>query len=195
MLRPAAILLITILACTVVSGQQATVRRDTQLPVELSHSVKTKSAKVGDRVKFRLNEPVLIGNNIVVPEGAKIFGTIEEVQNDAPGEIRSWFRLRILSLEWKKGNAPLNAVVQSVEPSPAQDLMMIRRRHRPLQVPSFMLNIRIRAHVRRDAYTEFYSKEKDFVLRSGVVFMLRQIDPTREPAMMGNERTNEIHPR
>ena len=187
-------LILTLSFATALCAQEAIVRRDTQFPVELDTTVKSRSAKVGDKVKFRLNEAVLIGNNVVVPDGAKITGTIEAVENDASSEPHSSFRIRIGTLEWKKGSARLNAIVQSVEPSPAQEMIMMRRRRSPLRPPSFMLNLHIRAHVRRDAYTEFYSNDKDFVLRSGVVFVLRHIDPAHEPAMMGNDSTIDITP-
>ena len=189
------LLIFTVLACTALSAQEAVVRRDTQFPVELNDTIKTKSAKVGDRVRFRLNEAVLIGNNVVVPEGAKITGSIVAVQHDGAEEPRSAMRIRIDSLEWKKGAAKLNAVVQSVEPTPAQMMIIPHRRHAPLRTPSFMVDIQIRAHVRRDAYTDFYSKDKNFVLHSGVVFMLRHIDPQHDPAMMGADPIIDVTPR
>lgn len=194
MLRPG-LSILTVLACTALSAQEAVVRRDTQFPVELNDTIKTKSAKVGDRVRFRLNEAVLIGNNVVVPEGAKIFGTIVAVQHDASDEPRSAVRIRINNLEWKKGTARLNAVVQSVEPTPAQLMIIPRRRHAPLRPPSFMQDIKIKAHVRRNAYTDFYSKDKNFVLHSGVVFLLRHIDPDHDPAMMGADPIIDVPPR
>jgi hypothetical protein len=155
MLRPG-LLILTVLACTALSAQEAVVRRDTQFPVELRDTVKSKSAKVGDKIRFRLNEAVLIGNNIVVPEGAKITGIIDAVQNDGSEEARSAIKIRIDGLEWKKGRARLNAVVMSVEPMPVQIVIIPHRRHPPLRLPSFTQNIHIKAYIRRDAYTEFY---------------------------------------
>lgn len=192
--RPVLVLIFSVLACTVLSAQEAVVRRDTQFPVELGTTIKSKSAKVGDKVKFRLNEAVLIGNNVVVPEGAKITGTIDAVQDDGTEEPRSAIRIRIHGLEWKKGTARLNAVVLSVEPTPAQLMIIPRRRHPPLRSPSFTQKIHIKAHVRRDAYTDFFSNEKNLVLHSGIVFMLRQIDPDRAPAMMGADPIFDISP-
>jgi hypothetical protein len=192
--RLGVLLIISVLACTALSAQEAVVRRDTQFPVELKDTLKSKSAKVGDKIKFRLNEAVLIGNNIVVPEGAKITGTIDAVRNDAAEEPRSAIRIRIHGLEWKKGTARLNAVVMSVEPTPAQLMIIPHRRHPPLRSPSFTQNIQIKAHVRRDAYTDFISKDKDLVLHSGIVFMIRHIDPDREPAMIGADPIFDMSP-
>jgi hypothetical protein len=187
MIRPATLLSFAVLACALLSAQEAVVRRDTQFPVELSTTVKTRSAKIGDKVKFRLNEAVLIGKNIVVPEGATIIGTIESVRNSATDQPRSLVGIRLATLEWKKGRAKLNAVVLSVEPTPAQNMIMTRRRRPPLRPPSFLQGIHIKAHVRRNAYTEFFSDKNEFTLRSGSTFVLRQIDPNRDPAVMGPE--------
>lgn len=192
--RLGVLLIVSVLACTALSAQEAVVRRDTQFPVELRDTIKSKSAKVGDKIKFRLNEAVLIGNNVVVPEGAKISGTIDAVQNEGAEEPRSAIRIRIHSLEWKKGTAQLNAVVMSVEPTPAQLMIIPHRRHPPLRSPSFTQNIHIKAHVRRDAYTDFFSNDKNLVLHSGVVFMLRHIDPDHEPAMFGADPIFDISP-
>jgi hypothetical protein len=194
-LRPL-LIVVSFLSCIALSAQEAVVRRDTQLPVELTNTIKSHSAKVGDKVKFRLNEAVLIGNNIVVPEGAKIFGVVEAVRDNSDDQPHSLVRIRIDRLEWKKGSARLNAVVLSVEPTPAQSIIMSHRRRRPpLPPPSFMLGIRIKAHVRRDAYVEFFSDKKDLTLHSGMTFVLRQIDPDHNPATMGRDSTIDLNPR
>jgi hypothetical protein len=175
-------------------AQEAVVRRDTQFPVELKKSIKTRSAKVGDKVEFRLNEAVLIGNGVVVPEGAKMFARVEAVQNDAPDEPHSSMGIRIDRLEWKKGTARLNGIIMSVEPTPAQSMIISRRHHPPLRIPSFMQHIRIKSHIQREAYSEFISKEKDFALHSGVMFIVRQIDPDRDPARAGKDSTVDVDP-
>jgi hypothetical protein len=48
--------------------------------------------------------------------------------------------------------------------------------------------------MRKDAYTDFQSEEKDFVLRSGITFLLRQLDPDRDPEMMSNEPLLDVSP-
>jgi hypothetical protein len=194
MARLGVLFLLSVLACTSLLAQEAVVRRDTQFPVELSNTIKTHSAKVGDKIKFRLNEAVLIGNNIVVPEGARITGTIQTVRNNGVSEPRSLLSIRIDNLEWKKGRATLNAVVLSVEPTPAQDMLMTRRRRPPPLRPSFMQGIHIKSHIRREAYTEFSSDKDNFVLHSGIAFVLRQIDPNRDPAVIGPDSILDVNP-
>ncbi len=176
------------------AAQQVTVRRDTQFPVELRTSVKTDSAKVGNTVEFRTTEAVLIGNNIVVPRDARIVGHIEQVRSGAAGSPRSLFRLRIDTLKWKNSDAALNGIVSAVEPAPAEEIVMHRRRRPFFEPPDFLKGIHIRAHVRRYAFTEFFSDQKNFVLRSGIMLVLRQIDPDHEPAMAGQEPIVDVGP-
>ena len=182
------------LAAPSVVTQEAVVRRDTLFPAELRTTVKTDSVRVGSTVEFRTNEAVLIGNNIVVPDDAKIIGTVEVIRRDSVDSPRSLVRIRLGTLQWKNGSAKLNAVVASVEASPAEQMLMSRHRRSVLQPPSFLRGIRILAHMRKDAYTDFQSEEKDFVLRSGIVFLLRQLDPDHDPEMMSNEPLLEISP-
>ncbi len=160
------------------SERQFSVRRDTQFPVEFKHSIKAKNAKVGDTVEFRTVGAVLIGNNVVVPDNSVILATIVEVQHRSATSRRSLLRLKIHTVRWKDGEAPLNAIVTSVRPGRIQELEL--RWHRTL-IPTFLEGIKIVSHQQRDADTEFYSDDKDFTLRGGVALLLRQIDPNAYP--------------
>lgn len=157
-------------------GGETLVRRDTEFPVEIVHTIKGKNAKAGDPVEFRTTEAVLIGNDIVVPRNATILGTILEVQKRGPAWPKSLLRVRIHTLRWKNGEASLNAMIASVM-RPHMDSAAWNFR----PAPTFMEGIRVVSHQRREAYTEFFSDRRDVVLRSGVGFMLRQIDPTNYP--------------
>jgi hypothetical protein len=190
----AVLLALAALAAPLLVAQETIVRRDTLFPVELRTTVKTDSVKIGSTVEFRTNEAVLIGNNIVVPDDAKILGTVEVIRRDSVDSPRSLVRIRLGTLYWKNGSAKLNAVVASVEASPAEQMLMTRHRRNPVQPPSFLRGIRILAHMRKDAYTDFQSEEKDFVLRSGITFLLRQLDPDRDPEMMSNEPLLDVSP-
>ncbi len=175
-------------------AQQASVRTDTQIPVELGTTIKTQSAKVGDRIKFRTTEAVLIGNNIVVPQDATITGRIEKVLSDAEDSPHSVVRISIDHLQWKNGQAPLNAVVFGIEPTAAEEILRMPRRRSLRELPNFLKDIRIRAHLGRSADTEFYSNQSNFTLQSGLYFLLRQIDPDHDPAMMGKDHTINVGP-
>ncbi len=152
------------------------VPRDTEFPVELAHTVNVRNAKVGDPIEFHTLEPVLIGNDTVVPQNATILGSITEIQRRGPGWQRCLIRITIHSLRWKRGEAVLNAMVSSIL-RPHADELYWRFRY----APTFMEGIRVISHQRGDAYTEFFSDHKDVVLHSGVSFMLRQIEPEGNP--------------
>lgn len=155
---------------------EPTVRRETQFPVEVRHTISASSAKIGDTVEFRTDEPVLIGNNIVVPEKATILGTVVDVRRHT-GSFPSVLRIRFDRLRWKSGEAKLNAMVLSV-----RRLYAEAGDWRFHYAPTFIEGIRVISHQQRDAYTEFICDKKDVTLRSGVAFMLRQIDPDSYPA-------------
>jgi flagellar biosynthesis GTPase FlhF len=55
------------------------VRAGTQLVVALSTDVSTKTARVGDPFEARLTAPLLSGDRVVAPQGARVTGTITEV--------------------------------------------------------------------------------------------------------------------
>lgn len=160
----------------VASGEHISVRRDTQFPVELRHTLKAASAKIGDPVEFRTAAPVLIGNNIVVPEDSVILGTVIEVRHKAAESPRSLIRIRIHTLKWKNGETGLNAMVSSVL-RPRAFALGINVTH----PTTFLEGIRVVSHQKREAYTEFFSDERDVSLRSGVSLLLRQIDPEAYP--------------
>ena len=190
----AAILFCSAIVCF---AQEITVRRDTQFPVELHTTVKSDDAKPGTKLEFRTTEAVLIGNNIVVPSNSKVLGTIELVRSDATTGPRHLLRIQIDTLKWKKSQASLNAVIASVEPTAAQK-MLTARRHRfpwPPALPQpFLKGVHIRAHYLRDAYTDFFSDDNRISLRSGMVFVLRHVDPDHIPAMAGDRSSLDVNP-
>lgn len=55
------------------------VQAGTQLVVALATDVSTKTAKVGDPFEARLTAPLLSGDHVVAPQGARVTGTITEV--------------------------------------------------------------------------------------------------------------------
>jgi len=177
MIREAsAFLLPLVLVSLAMSGTDAAVRRDTQFPVQVRHTVKADSAKVGDPVEFRTDEAVLIGNNVVIPEDATILGTIIKVERRSRDSRQSLIRIRIHTLRWKTGEAALNAMVSSIRRpyASATDWHF----H---DMPTFVEGIRVTSYQRRDAYTDFSSDQKNVTLRAGVALMLRQIDPEAYP--------------
>jgi hypothetical protein len=152
------------------------VRHNTEFPVEVHGTIKSASARVGDTVEFRTEIPVLIGNKIVVPNNATILGTVTEVRHGEHDWPRSLIRIRIHTLRWKDQQIHLNAMVTSIR----------RVRHMTAvatfgSMPTFLEGVRVVSHLQHNASTEFVSDQKDVVIRSGVSFMIRQIDPDAYP--------------
>lgn len=168
------ILCFVVFLCTVAAAQEKIeVRRDTMFPVSVRKTFKTSSAKPGAPVEFKLENPVLIGNNIVVPSNALILGEVVEAGHNPESSPRSFIRIRIHTLRWKGHEAPLNAVVSSITPSH----MITYGVNNVPHSPTFMEGIRVLSHMKHEACTDFLSDDKDVVVRSGVRFVLRQIDP------------------
>lgn len=168
---------LVLLCSATLVAQNETVRRDTMFPVEVEQTVKSKDVRIGDSIELKLESGVLIGNNIVAPQGAKIFGEVLQAWNDATGKPRSLLRIRFHTLKWKDHEIPLNAVVSSIVPG---HVAMYGLSGLPIR-PTFMEDIRVLSHLRRVSSTEFQSDDKSFSIRSGVRFVLRQIDPEMYP--------------
>ncbi|HEX6880218.1 MAG TPA: hypothetical protein VF135_07630 [Terriglobales bacterium] len=190
----AAILFCCAIVCC---AQEIKVRRDTQFPVELHTTVRSDKAKPGTKVEFRTTEAVLIGNNIVVPSNSKVLGSVEQVRSGAPTGPRYLLSIHIETLKWKDHEVYLNAVVASVEPTPAQKMLTARRHRFPwpdVEPQPFLKGVHIRAHYVRDAYTDFFSNDNNINLRSGIVFILRHVDPDHIPAMAGHRSALDVNP-
>ncbi len=175
-------------------AQQVSVRPGTEIPVELRTKIDTQSVNAGTRINFQTIEAVLIGHNIVVPANATVVGSVEHVANGDAASPKSLLRISIHTLKWKHGEAPLNAVIISIERTPAQDMMMARGRHPFRSPPTFLKEIHVRAHLSRSASTEFYSDRPSFTVNKGLYFLLREVDPDHEPAMAGQDHILDVGP-
>ncbi len=47
-----------------------------KIPAELNKSIKAEKAKPGDRLEFRIAEPILAGKGMVIPKDAKLYGSV-----------------------------------------------------------------------------------------------------------------------
>ena len=148
-----------------------TVLPDTRLPVELHGTVRVSQAKVGDPVEFRTIEPVLIGNGVVVPESAKVRGTVVFARTNHQSTPSSWIRIRVQELRWKTGQASLNAVVDGVYYVRSSYFNSF---HRGTRV-TFLEGIHVTPHLFRNASTDFFSDSKAVVLHDGIILEMRHI--------------------
>jgi type IV secretion system protein VirB10 len=84
-------------------GQKLTVPSGTRLAVVLENGISTRSAKAGDSLYFHTSFPVTQHNQIVIPVGSYLRGSLLETKR--PGRIkgRGEFRLRLESLIFPNG--------------------------------------------------------------------------------------------
>jgi hypothetical protein len=151
------------------------IKPDTTFPAELRHTIHSSSVKVGDPVEFRTVEAVLIGNGVVVPDGASLLGEIDKVQPRSVSSSEASVSVRINKLQWGNHSIPLNLVVSKVFYARAGYV----NEPRPGVKPTFLEGIQIVAHLSDVAFTEFSSSKKEVVLRNGVLLLFRQIDPEK----------------
>jgi hypothetical protein len=179
-------LILFALACRIslTAGDTTVVRRDTYFPVVLQTVISTETAKAGDQVIFRTTQGVLIGNNIVVPSGAEVMGTIDEVQWNRANGPRSVLVIRFHAVRWPDGRVGLNAVVSGVEKATPYEKSFLRPIKNVFSRPTLLEHINIYAHIQRSAFTEFTSDQARFALRPGIRLVLRHLEPDREPSLM-----------
>lgn len=175
-----------ILVCTLglMAADIPVVRKDTHFPVVLQKEISTKTAKVGDVVTFRTAEGVLIGHNIVVPRGADVLGTIDEIKRDAVNSPHTVLVIRFRAVRWPEGKIDLNAVVASVESITQSEGAFVRFVHTLFSRPTLLEHVHVYAHIQQDAFTEFTSDDPEFALRPGIRLVLWHLDPDHEPEMM-----------
>jgi hypothetical protein len=182
-----------VLICsTFTLADQVTVKRDTQLLVQLRTAMATATAKPGAALEFQTTAGVLIGSGIVVPRGSRVFGKVEEVRSgsSAAGAV---LRVSLDRLEWDGGSTALNAVVIGVEPSDAEDNPVWRHLHRAVIGRRTMLeHIAVRSHVGRKAFVEFASNRDNFTLHRGVRLALWQVDPETDPVIFVKNPVLEV---
>jgi ribosomal protein L14 len=173
-------------------AEQPTVKRDTQLPVQLRTAMATATAKPGAALEFQTTAGVLIGNGIVVPRGSRVLGTVEDVRSES-STAAAVLRVSLYRLEWDGGSTPLNAVVIGVEPSDVDDNPIWRHLHRAVKGrPTMLEHISVQSHIVPEPFVDFECDRGDFVLRRGVRLVLLQIDPQRAPAMFARSPILEV---
>jgi PEGA domain-containing protein len=96
---------ITFLAFAGMMAAQVTVPDGTRLRVRLDQSISSANADQGQSVELSVTEAVKIGDQVVIPEGARVTGTITEAQEKRhmgrAGKLDfSIDRVRVIDGEW-----------------------------------------------------------------------------------------------
>ena len=127
---------------------------------------------MGSPVEFRLLTPVLVGNGLVVPEEATLIGHVVQIATPTDHNPSSSLSVSVHTIRWGKNELPINAVVSQ--------LYFVRSSYiagGSAPRATFLEGIQIVSHLAAEANTEFSSTKKEVVLRSGILLLLRQIDP------------------
>jgi hypothetical protein len=103
------------------SSNPATLPAGTALVVELTKSADAKKAKVGDPVKAKLIQDLIIHGQIAAPQGSKIQGVITEVKTRSGDAQESVLQFIFKKMVLKGGRElTFDAVVEAVAP-PRED--------------------------------------------------------------------------
>lgn len=118
------VLLMTALASWPVSAQTGSSSGIPHVQVELLSSVKTKKAKVGDKVKAKTASPLILSDGTAVPVASMISGQVREVEADAGGKSSVVISFDQVEVDGKKRPVPFvirAAMLAGGSPGPAQD--------------------------------------------------------------------------
>ncbi len=103
-------------AATRAAGHKLTVPSGTRLAVVLENGISTRSAKAGDALYFHTAFPVTLNNQIVIPVGSYLRGSLLEAKRPGRVKGRGEFRLRLESLIFPNGyTVDLLAAPRSVD--------------------------------------------------------------------------------
>lgn len=75
------------------ASERVTVPAGTRLLVRMIDSVDSATNKVGDRFRASLEEPLVVGNTVVAPKGAEVYGRLTEAK--AAGKISGQSDLKL----------------------------------------------------------------------------------------------------
>src|SRR5207302_4912819 len=84
-------------------GQKLTVPSGTRLAVVLENGISTRSAKAGDSLYFHTAFPVTQNNEVVIPVGSYLRGSLMESKRPGRVKGKGAFRLRLESLSLPNG--------------------------------------------------------------------------------------------
>ncbi len=95
------------------SIQNLNTAAQTSIPVQLKKTVRSDKARIGDAVRLEALEPVLLGDNVVLPRDAKLYGHVVDV---SPWEQAGYSRLSIVveRAVWGKQEVRMRAFISGL---------------------------------------------------------------------------------
>jgi hypothetical protein len=90
-----------------VTNSRSVLPEGTPIRLMILREINSRTAKVGDRFKLRVDEPVFIDGKAVVPVGSTAWGEVSLVQQNGPVGKGGKLSLNLLYLELPAGHVPL----------------------------------------------------------------------------------------
>lgn len=84
--------------------------KGTQVQLMVTREINSRSAKAGERVKLRVNVPVLVGTAIAIPVGSTAWGEVVTVSGTSAAGGRGHLSMRLLSVETISGPVALTGM-------------------------------------------------------------------------------------
>src|SRR5689334_9503128 len=66
------------------SAEEVTLKKGTDVKLAFDQNLSSKTAKVGDKVPFHVDEDVVVDGKTVIKQGTKVTGTVEKVSKKKP---------------------------------------------------------------------------------------------------------------
>lgn len=86
-------------------SQEVTVKKGTDLHLVFDSSLSSKTAKVGDRVRFHVEDPLQVNGTTVVARGTKVIGIIQGVHGRGRYGVNARVQLHMTSVRAVNGQA------------------------------------------------------------------------------------------
>lgn len=83
------------------------------MPASLNKAIQAEKIRLGDPVHLKLDEPVLVGRGIVMPQGTQLTGHVTAARA-LEGERGSQLGILVESAEWKRHTVPLHAFISGL---------------------------------------------------------------------------------
>jgi hypothetical protein len=97
------------------SGATATLPPGVRFPAQMITHLDARKAKVGDEVKLEVTANLRgPGGAVVLPQGAKLIGTVTAVSPRVSGEGESTLSFLVERAEWRGGSMALHAVPSAI---------------------------------------------------------------------------------
>ncbi len=103
---------------------QAIIPRETPVHLMILNEVSTKTARAGDRFVLVVQEPVIVNNQIVIPENAKAWGVVEEASESGAVGKAGRLLAKLLHVEGRNGLIPLSGTTASAGPGGATQTVL-----------------------------------------------------------------------